>query len=69
LGWSELPALMADRARWAEARAGLESRFAARSQAHWTALFDPLDACVAPVAEIALGDPLPSIEDVLGRDT
>lgn len=57
LGWPELPSLMADRVRWDEARSGLEERFRRRSRSDWTALFDPLDACVAPVLTL---DELPS---------
>lgn len=53
LDYAALPALMAEKAGWPEARAGLETRFAARDRAHWTAVFDPLDACVAPVLELA----------------
>ncbi|MEM9765490.1 MAG: hypothetical protein AAF968_23825, partial [Pseudomonadota bacterium] len=64
--WPDLSPLMDDRARWPEARTGLANRFAAETQAHWTALFDPLDACVAPVARLAPGGPLPTLEDVFG---
>ncbi|MEM7528513.1 MAG: CoA transferase [Pseudomonadota bacterium] len=66
LDWPELTGMMADRVRWDAARDGLATRFAAQDQAYWTALFDPLDACVAPVVEIAPGDPMPRIEDVFG---
>ncbi|MEL6577016.1 MAG: CaiB/BaiF CoA-transferase family protein [Pseudomonadota bacterium] len=66
LAWPDLSALMADRAGWAEARTGLATRFAAETQAHWTTLFDPLDACVAPVAQLEPGGPLPTLEDVFG---
>jgi alpha-methylacyl-CoA racemase len=52
LDWPELPGLMEQKARWGEAKAGLESRFAARTRAEWTAAFDPLDACVSPVLEL-----------------
>ncbi|MEM6679668.1 MAG: CaiB/BaiF CoA-transferase family protein [Pseudomonadota bacterium] len=52
LEWPALSGLMADRAGWAEARAGLKERFATRSRAAWEALFDPLDACVAPVRSV-----------------
>ncbi|GAA2862233.1 CaiB/BaiF CoA-transferase family protein [Pseudonocardia halophobica] len=39
----------ADRSRWPELRAILADRFAGRTQAEWSELFDGTDACVAPV--------------------
>lgn len=69
LDWPDLTALMADRTLWAEARTGLAARFASQTQAHWTALFDPLDACVAPVTELRPGDPLPTLDDVFGSES
>jgi alpha-methylacyl-CoA racemase len=38
-----------DRAGWPESIAWFEATFARRPAAHWTALFDGSDACVAPV--------------------
>jgi alpha-methylacyl-CoA racemase len=35
--------------RWPELRARIAERFAARTQAEWTALFEGTDACVSPV--------------------
>jgi alpha-methylacyl-CoA racemase len=35
--------------RWAELRSALAARFATRTQAEWTAVFEGTDACVAPV--------------------
>lgn len=68
LGWPELPALMETQATWDEARRGLEQRFLTRRRNEWAALFDSLDACVAPVLsldEIAAGK-LPEIGSVFG---
>ena len=41
-----------DRTTWPAMRAALTARFASHSQAHWTALFDGTDACVAPVVSL-----------------
>ncbi|WP_226358388.1 CaiB/BaiF CoA-transferase family protein [Pseudonocardia sp. ICBG601] len=38
-----------DRSRWPALRATLAGRFATRTRAEWTAVFDGTDACVAPV--------------------
>ena len=38
-----------DRARWPELRSALAARFATRTRAEWTAIFDGSDACVTPV--------------------
>ncbi|MBO0804117.1 MAG: CoA transferase [Nocardiopsaceae bacterium] len=35
--------------RWAELRSALAARFATRTQAEWTAVFEGTDACVSPV--------------------
>ncbi|MDT0264727.1 CaiB/BaiF CoA-transferase family protein [Streptomyces sp. DSM 44915] len=50
-----LPADAPDRGdvtRWPELRALIAERFAARSRAAWTALFEGTDACVAPVLSL-----------------
>ena len=38
-----------ERANWPALRALFEARFAQRTREEWTALFEPLDACVTPV--------------------
>jgi alpha-methylacyl-CoA racemase len=38
-----------ERASWPEVTAQLEARFATRTLAAWTSVFDGVDACVAPV--------------------
>lgn len=38
-----------DRSRWPELRAAFTARFASRTRAEWTEVFDGTDACVAPV--------------------
>jgi alpha-methylacyl-CoA racemase len=38
-----------DRARWPELRAAFTARFASRTRAEWTSVFEGTDACVAPV--------------------
>jgi alpha-methylacyl-CoA racemase len=42
-----------DVARWGELRRRLTARFAERTQAEWTAVFDGTDACVAPVLPVS----------------
>ncbi|MEU6371554.1 CaiB/BaiF CoA-transferase family protein [Streptomyces sp. NPDC046909] len=51
LGLSDDPDLPAqyDRARWPELRQRLAAAFKERTRDEWTALFEPTDACVAPV--------------------
>lgn len=41
-----------DPARWPELRARIAERFATRSRAEWTALFEGTDACVSPVLSL-----------------
>lgn len=41
-----------DRSQWAQTSAWLEAKFASRPAAHWSALFEGSDACVAPVLTI-----------------
>ncbi|MDO0924793.1 CaiB/BaiF CoA-transferase family protein [Streptomyces sp. TG1A-8] len=43
-----------DPARWGELRERVAARFRSRTRAHWTAVFDGSDACVAPV--LSLGE-------------
>lgn len=43
----------ADRARWPEFTSRFTTLFAARTQAEWTAVFDGVDACVAPVTRVS----------------
>ncbi|MFG2820487.1 CaiB/BaiF CoA transferase family protein [Kitasatospora sp. NPDC048365] len=56
--WAEFAALLElgedapgqwDTERWPELRARIADRFASRTQAEWTAVFEGSDACVAPV--------------------
>lgn len=51
LGLSDDPDLPAqyDRERWPELRQRLAAVFKERTRDEWTALFEPTDACVAPV--------------------
>lgn len=42
-----------DRARWPEMKEAVARAFAQRTRAEWTAAFDPLDACVTPVLDLA----------------
>ncbi|PRH75813.1 carnitine dehydratase, partial [Streptomyces solincola] len=49
LGLGEAAALRDDPARWGELRDAVAARFATRTRAEWTALFEPADACVSPV--------------------
>lgn len=53
LGVDAADAPQRDRGRWAELSRRFEEIFATRSQAEWTALFDGVDACVAPVMTLA----------------
>ena len=53
LAWPELVDLMADKARWPDARLGLENRFVEKTRSEWEALFAPLDACVTPILSLA----------------
>ena len=55
-----------DVARWPEMRALFERTFATRTRAEWTALFDGVDACVAPV--LSAGE-APSHPHVAARQT
>ncbi|MEQ3549642.1 CaiB/BaiF CoA-transferase family protein [Pseudonocardia nematodicida] len=41
-----------DRTRWPETKKVLAEVFASRTRAEWTAVFDPLDACVTPVLDL-----------------
>jgi alpha-methylacyl-CoA racemase len=41
-----------DPARWEELRTAVADRFATRTRAEWTAVFDGSDACVAPVLSL-----------------
>lgn len=68
LDWPELPALVAAKATWGQARAGLEARFATRSRDDWWALFAPLDACVTPVLTLdeLQGAGLPDLAEAIG---
>ncbi len=50
-----------DPAQWPEQCARLEALFASRSRAHWSALFDGSDACVAPVLSPAEAERDPHI--------
>ncbi len=49
----------ADTARWGELRGRIADRFATRTRAQWTAVFEGTDACVAPVLSLreAAGHP------------
>ena len=49
LGLDEDPARQHDRNGWAGLRQRIAGRFALRTQADWTLVFDGSDACVAPV--------------------
>jgi alpha-methylacyl-CoA racemase len=49
LGLDEDPARQHDRSGWAGLRQRIADRFASRTQADWTRVFDGSDACVAPV--------------------
>lgn len=42
-----------DRAHWAEMEATFKARFATRTRDQWAAIFEPTDACVAPVLSFA----------------
>jgi len=42
-----------DRERWPEAKEIVARAFATRTRAEWTAIFEPLDACVSPVLDLA----------------
>ncbi|MEQ9259578.1 MAG: CoA transferase [Roseovarius sp.] len=68
LGWPELGPLVASRATWPEARAGLAARFTARDRAHWEAAFEGVDACATPVRSLAEAgaEGWPSLAQVLG---
>ena len=46
------PRAQQDRDTWPALRAALTERFAARTQAHWSEVFDGTDACVAPVVSL-----------------
>ncbi len=46
-----------DQASWPELRKLFADRFATRTQAEWTAVFDGTDACVAPVLPLGAGHP------------
>ena len=52
LAWPDLMGLMNDVDRWPEAHDGLKARFATRSRAQWTALFEGTDTCVTPVIDL-----------------
>jgi alpha-methylacyl-CoA racemase len=45
---ADLP-MQHDRSRWPELRAAFTARFASRTRAEWTSVFEGSDACVAPV--------------------
>ncbi|WP_431677811.1 CaiB/BaiF CoA transferase family protein [Kitasatospora sp. KL5] len=53
LGLAEDAPAQHDIARWPELRALIAARFATRSQADWTAVFEGTDACTAPVLALA----------------
>jgi alpha-methylacyl-CoA racemase len=42
-----------DPAQWADCAAAVGARFATKSRDEWAAIFEPLDACVAPVLTLA----------------
>jgi len=42
-----------DRERWPEAKEIVARAFATRTRTEWTAIFEPLDACVTPVLDLA----------------
>jgi alpha-methylacyl-CoA racemase len=42
-----------DRSTWPAMRAAFEAAFASRPRAEWQAMFDGVDACVAPVLSLA----------------
>jgi alpha-methylacyl-CoA racemase len=48
LGLPDLPA-QSDHANWPKMREMLAEKFATKTRAEWTAIFDDVDACVAPV--------------------
>lgn len=58
LGLTELPD-RTDRANWPTIRAAFAARFAERTRAEWTEVFEKVDACGAPVLSLleAPGDP------------
>ncbi|MEO1192073.1 MAG: CaiB/BaiF CoA-transferase family protein [Pseudomonadota bacterium] len=70
LDWPELSHLMARKAGWPEARAGLIRRFAAKDRAAWDAVFAGVDACVTPLASLdeATAEDWPDLAQVLGQD-
>ncbi|MEV6209918.1 CaiB/BaiF CoA-transferase family protein [Kitasatospora sp. NPDC051914] len=53
LGLAEDAPAQHDIARWPELRTLIAARFATRSQADWTAVFEGTDACTAPVLALA----------------
>ncbi|MFF0461978.1 CaiB/BaiF CoA transferase family protein [Streptomyces mexicanus] len=52
LGLSEYAGAHTDITRWGELRAAVAARFATRTQKEWTEVFEPSDACVAPVLSL-----------------
>ncbi len=48
----DFAAVQNEPARWPEMIAAFRARFAERTRAEWLEIFDPLDACVAPVLEL-----------------
>ncbi|WP_328535701.1 CaiB/BaiF CoA transferase family protein [Streptomyces sp. NBC_00344] len=52
LGITEQAPARHDPARWPELRAAIAARFGTGTRAHWTAVFDGSDACVAPVLSL-----------------
>lgn len=67
LDWPDLRELMASKSGWAEARSGLEARFAAQSRAYWEDVFGNIDACVTPVRSLdeTAQEGLPTFGDVV----
>jgi alpha-methylacyl-CoA racemase len=49
-GWK---ARQYDKASWPEMKSEFERVFAARTRADWTSVFEPTDACVSPVLDLA----------------
>lgn len=70
LSWPELIQLMATKARWDAARAGLDARFRRQTRAYWTELFGNLDACVTPVLTLdeTARDGLPDLSEVCRQE-
>nr|WP_237331188.1 CaiB/BaiF CoA-transferase family protein [Streptomyces mexicanus] len=52
LGLSEYAGAHTDITRWGELREAVAARFATRTQKEWTEVFEPSDACVAPVLSL-----------------